>query len=460
MLDTTRLLLKNTFRQFISKIRGSPVLYLFFTVMLIGSIIMFAFLTFLLMRTEVDLTIDHLFFTVFFLFLVKSASDVHNYVIKSAELSYPLSTQRKHTRVFLEIVLGVLLTNLGIWFAFSLLYLLTAQALLIPIGFPVLYLLFTIGLILATMLGAVVAFHFFSPVQIRLLPTVVLLGFYWYADNMIMIVETAPVVLLHFMWAVTHGDLSYLYVKRSKRLQEPSRIQVRSIISSLFHRETTTLWRDRLFISFITTAVFTGLGTGYLIVNGSELLIPESLRGVAGDLLPAMFAFLGIYVIVLYTAVFPSLTLFLNEEKTLWILHHLPLRSSTIVYGKATTLTLCFITGIPFMAYLPIFGGTDNMLYLIWLFIFSFITAACISIPLGVKYVGKKSDILLLYSVAMILFVILSVVATVITTVTISFLSRILVYVGSIGVAMLCLFGALQISAGMLQNKLNPKVTQ
>ena len=38
----------------------------------------------------------------------------------------------------------------------------------------------------------------------------------------------------------------------------------------------------------------------------------------------------------------------------------------------------------------------------------SFIIGATISIPFGVKYVGKKSDIMLLYSITILLFAILS----------------------------------------------------
>jgi hypothetical protein len=51
-----------------------------------------------------------------------------------------------------------------------------------------------------------------------------------------------------------------------------------------------------------------------------------------------------------------------------------------------------------------------DLLFLFWFLGFSFLAAVIIALPLGVKYVGKKSDILLLYSVAMILFVLLSVV--------------------------------------------------
>jgi ABC-2 family transporter protein len=123
-----------------------------------------------------------------------------------------------------------------------------------------------------------------------------------------------------------------------------------------------------------------------------------------------LFVFLGCYIVIMYTAVFPALNLFLTEEKTIWILRNLPLKNETIIYGKTLTLSLSFVTTLPFLAFIPIFLGLDDLLFLLWFLGFSFLAAIIIAIPLGVKYVGKKSDILLLYSIAIILFVLLSIV--------------------------------------------------
>jgi hypothetical protein len=123
--------------------------------------------------------------------------------------------------------------------------------------------------------------------------------------------------------------------------------------------------------------------------------------------------FLGCYVVVMYAAVFPALNLFLNEEKTLWILRNLPLKNETIVYGKTLSLSLCFLTTLPYLAFVPVFLGTGDLVFLSWFLVFSFLAAVILAVPLGVKYAGKKSDILLLYSVAMILFVLLSIVGAV-----------------------------------------------
>jgi hypothetical protein len=148
------------------------------------------------------------------------------------------------------------------------------------------------------------------------------------------------------------------------------------------------------------------------LVYGTDILIPEAFQEFAEEFLPPMFVFLGIYVVTIYTSVFPSLNLFLNEEKTMWILRNLPLRNETIVQGKVLVLILCFLTALPFLAYLSIFIGVDNYLFLSWFLVFSFIAGMILSVPLGAKYVGKKSDVLLLYSVAMLLFIIMGIVST------------------------------------------------
>jgi hypothetical protein len=157
-------------------------------------------------------------------------------------------------------------------------------------------------------------------------------------------------------------------------------------------------------------SIVTALGTGYLFLYGTDLFIPESIQRYLSGFLPSLFVFLGCYIVVMYAAVFPALNLFLTEEKTMWILRSLPVSNQTIVYGKALALSLCFLTTLPYLAFIPLFLGMTDLLFLFWFLGFSFLAAVIIALPLGVKYVGKKSDILLLYSVAMILFVLLSVV--------------------------------------------------
>ena len=116
---------------------------------------------------------------------------------------------------------------------------------------------------------------------------------------------------------------------------------------------------------------------------------------------------MGVFTVVIYTAVFPALNLFLNEENTMWIIRHVPVSNDILIFGKTSALALCFISAIPFIPYISIFMGFENIVFLTWFLIYSFIACVIISAPLGVKYVGKKSDIMLIYSISMILFVVL-----------------------------------------------------
>jgi len=243
-----------------------------------------------------------------------------------------------------------------------------------------------------------------------MIPTILLLLFFYASQSLWFVAGMLPLAVIHCFWSMSHPLDSYRYVKRKERTSERAQVRPRGILYTLFLREVTGIWRERLFFSFISMSLVTAVGTGYLFLYGTDLFIPESLQRYVGGFLPSLFVFLGCYIVVMYAAVFPALNLFLTEEKTMWVLRNLPLRNDTIVYGKALALILCFLTTLPFLAVIPIFLGGDDLLFLFWFLCFSFLAAVILAIPLGVKYVGKKSDILLLYSVAMILFVLLSVV--------------------------------------------------
>ncbi len=408
MFETLKILLVENKRSLIKKINVTPVLYFFFTIMMIFSIMTFAFLTLFLTKTEADISIEDMFYAVFFIFLLKSTSDFHKYFIKSPQVSYALSTQVNHKKTNFEIFTYILLSNLGIWFSLSFLYLFFCFIIRININYPVEYIFFTFAVIIAALLGCTISIHFFSPKKIRLIPTIILFAFYRESYSISFFIMTLPIAILHFIWGLNHSIESYLFVNRKKRITEKSQLRKMSIIKALFTREITVLWRDKLLFSFIFTSISTALFSGYLIVYGNEFLLPESLRETAGEFLPSMFLFFGVYIVTIYTSVFPALNLFLNEEKTMWILRNIPLSNQAIVYGKVSSLSLCFITSLPFIPYISIFIGLDDIVFLLWLLAASFIAGIIISVPLGAKYVGKKSDILLLYSIAMILLVVLA----------------------------------------------------
>jgi hypothetical protein len=410
MFETTRLILLEISRNLRRKMSISPILYIFFILMILFSVVMFGFLTFFLLHSKTTFHYLDVFYTVFFLLLMKSASDLHTYFIAAPQVAYALSTQRKHRNTVGEIVLSTLAINLFLWFFFSLLYLLVVFSLRVPMNYPVEYLLFSIDILIAVLLGCSLSLHFFSSRRYRMIPTLVLLLFFWFSQNMFFIACTLPLAILHCMWSLSHSIDSFRFVNRKERTKERTQVHIRGILTSLFYRETTVIWRERLYFSFVFMSVSTALGTGYLYRYGTDLFIPESIQKLISGFLPSLFVFLGCYIVVIYAAVFPALNLFLTEEKTMWILRNLPLKNETIVYGKTLTLTLCFLTTLPYLAFIPIFLGVNDLLFLFWFLCFSFLAAIIITVPLGVKYVGKKSDILLLYSVAMILFIILSIV--------------------------------------------------
>ena len=148
---------------------------------------------------------------------------------------------------------------------------------------------------------------------------------------------------------------------------------------------------------------------GYLTVFGEDLLIPKQLQILSQSFLPTAYGVLGIYVVVIYTAVFPTISMFLNEEHTLWITRHLPICEKRVIQGKVLGLSLPFIASFPFLWFYAAFTGTEYLLFSLWFLVFSFLAAVIVSLPIAAKYVGKKSDILVLYCVALLVFVILGV---------------------------------------------------
>lgn len=452
MFETSKIILKDNTRDLIKKIQEAPVLYFIFTGMMIFSILIFAYATYFILNIETNLNVslEDVFFTIFFMFFLKSAADVYNHFIMSSPLSYSLSTQVDQKKTVFEIFIAILTMELVIWFSFSSFFLLALAAFSVNVYYPVEYLIFTLGVVTAACLGTAVSINFFSPKKYRLLPPLILLTFVLNSRSSLYASSMLPLAFLQVGWSIKNSITSYLFVKRKERLKERAQVKVRSVIKAIFYRETTVLWRDKLLFSFVFSSISTGLFAGYLFLYGEEILIPETLRETIGDFLPSMFVFLGVYVVVVYTAVFPGLNLFLNEEKTMWIVRHVPVKNDVFIYGKTSTLALCFLTSIPFVPYISIFMGFDQIAFLLWLLVFSYIAGVIVSVPLGVKYVGKKSDIMLLYSVAMILFAILGTAATLGSVVRDYFPYPIVIYILTILAEILVLYVSLKISSKIL----------
>lgn len=455
MLETTKILFTDGTRDLIKKFKESPILYLFFTGMILFSIATFAVTTFLLTKVEtnLDIELNDVYFIIFFIFFIKSTVDFYNKFIKSHEITYALSTQEKHIKTAFQVFLYILFSNLIIWLSFSFLFLIIVNILGLNVFYPIEYLLFTSGIITATCVGGSICINYFSPKIYRIIPTAVLIIFYLYSRNMYFVSLTLPLAFLHIIWSVNNSISSYLYIRRKKRKRGKNLSKNQGILKAIFHKETTILWRDNLFFSYIFTSAVAGFASGYFYLYGDEILIPEAVRDIYGGFLPSLFVFLGVYVVVIYTAVFPSLNLFLNEEKTMWIVKHVPVKNDLMIYGKASALTLCFIATLPFIPYISIFLGFTDFFYLTWFIVYSFIAGVIISVPLGVKYVGKKSDIMLLYSIAMILFLFLGFTTYIARYIQVSISFFHWIFILMLIIEIIILFLSLKISSKILSNR-------
>lgn len=455
MFETTKVLIKDNTRNILKKIKDAPVLYIVFILMMIFSILIFGFTTYYLINfeTELDVSLNDIFFLVLFSFFFKSSYDFYNHFIKAENVTYALATDVDQKKTIFEIFLGILITNILIWFSFSGLFIVSLMIFNVDIAFPVEYVIFTLGVIISICIGCSICINFFSPQRYKLIPNIILLGFFWLTRDPLFVTLTLPLAVLHVSWSIKNGIFSYQFIRRKKRVKERAEIKKRNVISAIFHREITVIWRDKLMYSFVFSSCVTGFGAGYLFLYGDRLFIPESLIEMYGGFLPSMFVFMGVFVVIVYTGVFPALNLFLNEERTMWIIRHVPLKSETIVFGKTSALALCFITSIPFIPYISIFIGFDKIVFMVWFLIFSYLAGVIISIPLGVKYVGKKSDIMLLYSIAMILFAVLGSAAMLGMFIENQFQYPILLY----GLILLCEIIVLYISLKISSNILNVK---
>jgi len=408
MLETYKYLFLDVARNFFRNAKTSPLLYVFFGFMIFFSVVGMAFITLFLIRQEADVNIYEVFLLIMFIITMKSGVDFHKYYIKSNTISYPLSTPVSHQKTISEIFLVVFWIQLGLWAFFSILFSIFIALSGIKLAYPIEYMQFTMGVMLGTILGTLIAMHFFSSKRLRLIPIPIFFLLLWlYREpiaTLIILLLAASYLIISFRWALD----SYQFVKRIERNKEVDQVKIRDTIKAIFYKETTILWRDRLLFSFLFSAVTIGIFSGYLAQFGGDSILPEGIKQLARFITPSMYGFLGVYILAIYTSVFTSLNLFLAEEDTMWLIRNLPVTEKTMIRGKATALILPFICSIPFVAFFSAFKGLNMIPSMMWFMVFSFMVGVTISFPLGAKYMGKKSDVLLLYCVAMIMFIVLA----------------------------------------------------
>jgi len=377
--------------------------------MILFSSLFVGFLTVILLRTNISIDINNVFFIVFFLFLLKSSHDFYFTFTKSEPVTYAFSTQQSHWKTVFELFLVIFWIQLGLWVLFSTIYMIPLVTAGIPLIYPLIYLKFTAGIILASIIGSTLVLHYFSAKKHRLIPLGFLIyGLFIFSDP-IALVAIILLSLVFFIWSLRFCLDSFQFISRKKRIPEKPQVWLSNIKQAVFHKEIIVLWRDRILSSIVFSSVLIGVFSGYLARFGADAFLPEGLEEIAAMISPEAYAFFGIYVLTVHGAVFVSLSFFLNEADTLWLLRHLPVRMQDIVKGKARALLIPFLCSIPFIAYYAAFTTLSSILLLLWFLGFSYLASIIVCFPLGARYAGRKSDILLLYSLSLFIFMILGV---------------------------------------------------
>ncbi len=393
-----------------SRARDSPVLYSWFSIIIAFSVIMAARLTVFEMDAKLPVDMDQIFMVVFFLFMLKASADIHRYFVTSRHIEYLFASPVRRTGVSLGIFSMIFWVNLGLWALFSSSYIVLLHIYHVPIGYPELYAKFTGGVVLSMVLGAGVGLHYFSARRRHMLIPVLFMSALWYFHEPWQIALLILASIPYLIWLLHMAPNSFGYIIRKERgSAAPYSKVIRDPVQSLRWKEMTVLWRDRLVTSFVFTSVMVGFLSGYLAINMDPNIFPPEIRPHILPHLPFIFLFLGAFILASYLFVFPGLNIFLAEEDTLWILKNLPISGRAIVTGKLGSLVLPFIAALSFPFYFAIYTGYSYLPMAFAILILSFFLSLAIALPFGIRYSGKRSDVLLLYSVSIVIFTLISI---------------------------------------------------
>ncbi|HMA83919.1 MAG TPA: hypothetical protein VKP59_06800 [Candidatus Thermoplasmatota archaeon] len=403
MLETFNLIITDSWRSFHKNLTQSPLLYVLFFSMAVFSVMMIAGISLVFLRLDILISIRELFFVIFGIFLLKAAYDFYRFFITKHALVYTLSTQRKQSVILSEIGFVIIWSNLGLWALLSGFYTLLIFFLNLSFDGTIAYLFLTAAVILASILGSFLSYLLFSKYR-WLLPLVNSpLLLLWFNFSWTALIFLFIIYISLFRIFSRFALDSYLFQQQKNKVHIDETIRFPGSFWSVCVKEWIFLWRERLLISIIFSASFLGISTGYLAVFGQSSFLPEELQFFTNYLTLETYAFVGIYVLVVYAAVFITLNLFLTEENKIWLIKSVPLSAKSFVLGKMVAMLLPGIASIPFLAFFLAFTQAESAITVIWMFIFSFLSGIIITAPLGSKYIGKNSDVLLLYSVSLIM---------------------------------------------------------
>lgn len=372
------------------------------------SVLMIAGISLVFVRLQIDIALRDLFFVIFGIFLLKAAYDFYHLFITKQSMVYALSTQKKHATIISEISLTIVWSNLGYWALLSGLYTLIIVNFNLSFDGAEPYLFLTAAVAIGSIIGITTALLLFS--KHRLLLPFLFSPLILLSSNVNWMYLFFSIGIYSFILLIgtCFGLDSFLFHQHKNRSHHKEHVLFPGSIWSICVKEILFLWRERLLVSIIFSSSFLGVSSGYLSVFGESLLLPDEIRMFTSNLTLETYAFVGIYVLVVYASVFITLNLFLNEEHTVWLLKLLPVSTEVFVYGKISALILSFVASIPFLAFFLAFTQGESAFIVIWLFLFSFLSGILIGAPLGSKYVGGKSDVLLLYSVSLVMLLVCS----------------------------------------------------
>src|SRR4030042_1933628 len=205
MLETYKYLFLDVARNFFRNAKTSPLLYIFFGFMMFFSIVGMAFITLFLLRQKAEVNIYEVFLLILFIITMKSGVDFHKHYIKSNTISYPLSTPVSHQRTISEIFLVVFWLQLGLWAFFSILFSIFIASSGVRLSYPIEYVQFTMGVMLGTILGSLIALHFFSSKRLRLIPIPIFFFLLWLyhepVSTLIILLLATIYLIISFKWA-------------------------------------------------------------------------------------------------------------------------------------------------------------------------------------------------------------------------------------------------------------------
>ncbi len=404
--------LTETGRELKRNITKNRILYVWFSVIVVFSVIMAARMTVIEANSGMKVDMKQLFFAVFFLFLMKAAGDFHRKYITSKHLEYIMAAPTSSIKVSISVFNLIFWTGLGLWAVFSSSYIIFILIYGGNIGYPLLYLNFTMGIILSEMLGASVAIWYFGNHRGMLLPAVLLISALWFCNTPVCTFAAILFGVPYLLFGLMKSKSAFGYSSRKKlKSLSSGDVRIRRQSDAVKWKEMIVLWRDRLIISFLITSVIVGLSTGYIAGHMDMNLFPSQIRHRIAPAIPEIMLMLGAYITAAYSFVFPGLNLFLSEERTIWLLKSLPIGERPLISGKVASMLLPFIASIPFPFYYMVFQGPEYLAEGLIMLVFALFTGIAVSLPFGIKYAGRKSDVLLLYTVSVLFFALLSVFA-------------------------------------------------